>query len=196
VAQTLVSAAPRLVSARLAAAHLYPPGRWLFFTGHLHGAFLSVCRNGESYARPAASQDQSEPVCCNPGKLTALQANLILNRTGETFWQAESYTLGFVMSPSISVLRHLENNRKQLRNFRGRVRMPTRGGHGKKRLDTSVEAADTSVCATNLIPKLLKLVTLSASGPLHEKMQKTPAAGFSPPLDFLHFLTHKNGGQI
>ena len=48
--------------------------------------------------------------------------------------------------------------------------MTTRGGHGKKRLDTSVEAADTSVCATNLIPKLLKLVTLSASGPLHEKM--------------------------
>src|SRR5881396_1836090 len=81
----LVSAAPRLVSARLAAAHLYPPDRWLFFTGHLHGAFLSVCRNGESYAHTAASQDQSEPVCCNPGRLTALQANLILNRTGETF---------------------------------------------------------------------------------------------------------------
>src|SRR5438876_4967641 len=42
----------------------------------------------------------------------------------------------------------IENNRKQLRNFRGRVRMPTRGGYGKKRLDTSVEAADRSVCAT------------------------------------------------
>ena len=156
MAQTLVSAAPRLVSARLVAAHLYPPGRWLFFTGHLHGAFLSVCRNGESYAHPAASQDQSEPVCCNPGRLTALQANLILNRTGETFWQAEAYTLGFVMSPSISVLRHLsktiENNSV---TFVVEVRMPTRGGHGKKRLDTSVEAADTSVCATNLIPKLL-----------------------------------------
>ena len=81
---------------------------------------------------------------------------MILNRTGETFWQAESYTLGFVMSPSISVLRHLsktiENNSV---TFVVEVRMPTRGGHGKKRLDTSVESADTSVCATNLIPKLL-----------------------------------------
>ena len=110
------SCLPRRDSSRRAwrLPHLYPPGWWLFFTGHLHGAFLSVCRNGESYAHPAASQDQSEPVCCNPGRLTALQANLILNRTGETFWQAESYTLGFVMSPSISVLRHLsktiENN--------------------------------------------------------------------------------------
>src|SRR2546422_8994819 len=102
--------------------------------------------------RPKISPSPSAAI---QGRLTALQANLILNRTGETFWQAESYTLGFVMSPSISVLRHLENNRKPIRNFRGRVRMPTRGGHGKKRLDTRVEAAETSVCAPNLIPKLL-----------------------------------------
>ena len=91
---------------------------------------------------------------------------MILNRAGETFWQAESYTLGFVMSPSISVLRHLsktlENNSvkaglvERAEDFSwSSAHANERGVHLKKRLDTSVEAADTSVCATNLIQKLL-----------------------------------------
>ena len=92
---------------------------------------------------------------------TARQANLILNRTGEPFWQAESYDHWVRNEPEyFRIAAYIENNPvkaglvERAEDFSwSSANANERGVHSKKRLDTSVEAADTSVCATNLIPK-------------------------------------------
>ena len=108
------------------------------------------------------SQDQSEPFTAIHQGFTARQANLILNRTGEPFWQAESYDDWVRDEPEyFRIAAYIENNPvkaglvERAEDFSwSSANANERGGHSKKRLDTSVEAADTSVCATNLIPKV------------------------------------------
>src|SRR6266436_4058583 len=93
---------------------------------------------------------------------TARQTNLILNRTGEPFWQAESYYHWVRNEPEyFRIAAYIENNPVKARLVEraedfswSSANANERGVPSKKRLDTSVEAADTSVCATNLIPKV------------------------------------------
>ena len=85
---------------------------------------------------------------------------LILNRTGELFWQAESYDHWVRNEPEyFRIAAYVENNPvkaglvERAEDFSwSSANANERSVHSKKRLDTSVEAADTSVCATNLIP--------------------------------------------
>ena len=80
---------------------------------------------------------------------TAREANRVLNRTGEPFWQAESYDHWVRDEPEYArIVSYIENNpvKAGLVEHSGEYQWPS--AYIEQRLDTSVEAADTSVRAT------------------------------------------------
>jgi len=81
---------------------------------------------------------------------TARQCNLILGRTGESFWQAESYD-HWVRDKGewFRILAYIENNPVKA----GLVQLASDyrwSSAYKKSVETSLDAADTSVRATSL----------------------------------------------
>ena len=79
---------------------------------------------------------------------TAREANRALNRTGEPFWQAESYDHWVRDEPEHArIVSYIENNPVTAGLVEHSVEYPWSSAYNQ-RLDTIVEAADTSVRAT------------------------------------------------
>jgi hypothetical protein len=80
---------------------------------------------------------------------TARQANRMLGRTGEPFWQAESYDHWVPDQEEYTrIARYIENNPVSAGLVARPEDYPWSCANARKGLDTSVETADTSVRAT------------------------------------------------
>ena len=80
---------------------------------------------------------------------TAREANRMLGRTGEPFWQAESYDHWVRDEAEYArIARYIENNPVKAGLVARAEDYPWSSANARKRLDTIVETADTSVRAT------------------------------------------------
>ncbi len=76
---------------------------------------------------------------------TARRANMVLCRTGQTFWQAESYDHWVRDEPELNrIAAYIENNPVKA----GLAASPSQYRWSSASVETSLDAADTSVCAT------------------------------------------------
>jgi REP element-mobilizing transposase RayT len=118
--------------------------------GHYElGAFVVMANHVHALLLP--KRDPSRLLQSMKG-FSARQANRILGRTGESFWQAESYD-HWVRDESEyqRIVAYIENNPVKAGLVRQPEDYPWSSANPKNCLDRSVEAADTSVCATSVM---------------------------------------------
>ncbi len=160
--------------ARRRLPHVYPPGRWLFVTWHLHGSLpqrryprpdnasagqafvwidrqLDAAQSGPLFLREEAVARTSVLLKSLKG-CTARQTNRMLGRTGEPFWQRESYD--HWVRDEVEWTRiagYIENNPVRAGVVARAGDYPWSSAHG---VAMSGDAARTSACATSLEPRI------------------------------------------
>jgi len=115
--------------------HHYDLGAWVIMANHVHVLLLPIIN-------PALLLKSLKGA-------TAREANKLLNRTGQHFWQAESYDHWVRNEQEYSrIVDYIELNPVKA----GLVQCPEdyqwSSANPGRRFETSLETADTSVCAT------------------------------------------------